>query len=652
MSDRPWGVIVGAGIAGVLVVGLLAYEVLGPGGARNAYPVEDPPSALVEVATARAAFALAHAVLEGGVPGDGPPGEGVPTYLCGWRVGPRPVCARGEGDTLASAVRSAAAALGPRLPKGARPTLSLDFETHVQDVTVGQPGHRKRDPGLWGWRRPGVPEAVLTPAQVLAFDVFGGPEEDDKRFRPEQLVAELQARGAEAPPLGDDEALQRFRTVAWLETEDGPLRTYRLHAHTLPATDPDSLRVRAAWAAEHLASTVRPNGRVRYLYDVSEGRELPGYNLLRHGGTTYSLLQGYQRFGHEAWLQAAEAAIGHLLRSSRRDVRHGPYGGGETLWVNESRHVKLGGAGLALVMLTQHAQATGADTHLDDARAYARFLVSQQMESGEFVSFAPLQPGGEGKDQVSAYYPGEAILGLMQLHAIDPDPLWLATARRGADWLIDVRDAGLGPEDLANDHWLMIALSHLVRATDDPRYVAHSRRLAEAVAHQAERNRSKVATHADYRGSYYDPPRSTPAATRGEGLVAVLDTCAHVNDPCDEVLDLLLDTVGHELWAQYTPDTVWWMPRPAAAVGGFSGGIMDPDLRNDYTQHNLSSVLGLERHLRAREGVVLPGGPTWSWARQRAWSPPPARQVSTWLEPVRHFRGPLVWDRPNDPEAP
>ena len=140
-------------------------------------------------------------------------------------------------------------------------------------------------------------------------------------------------------------------------------------------------------------------------------------------------------------------------------------------------------------------------------------------------------------------------------------------------------------------------------------------------------------------------PRSTPAATRGEGLVAVLDTCALVNDPCEGVLDLLLDTVSHEMWSQYTPELSHWLTRPGDVVGGFSGGIMDVDMRNDFTQHNLSSLLGAERHLRAADGVELPGGPRWTPEKQAAYTPPETAAVDALLAPVVEVRGrPTRWD--------
>ena len=584
-----------------------------------------------EAAIARA-YEHAREVRAGRSGVEGPIAGPSTVYVCALSRAARPACRSAAADSLADAVAGAARQLPPG-PYGQ--TLTLDVEIAREMRSGGALGDRKRDPGLWGYR---VGDAFLVPWEVLGYGVFGGKEEEEE-YRPEVVWAELRLRFPDVAAPGKSDSVIRFRTMSWVQEEGQPARRlYRLHAKDPHPVDADALRLRAAWAADHLADTITTDGRIRYTYNTVEAREERGYNLLRHGGSTYALLQAYQRFGNPSWRLAAEAAIRHLLSKSRRDVRNGPFGGGETLWVDESSHIKLGGAGLALVMLTQHIQATGDPGHLADARAYARFLVSQQQQTGEFVYFAPKVPGDPPKDQDSAYYPGEAILGLMQLYAIDPDPLWLDTAKRGADWLIDTRDAGLGPSKLSNDHWLMIALSHLVKHTGDPRYVAHSKKLAAAVRYQAEKNASKVATHADYLGGYYDPPRSTPAATRGEGLVAVLDTCALVDDPCEEVRALLLSTIQHQLWSQYGPDDVWWMQRPGDVVGGFAGGVMDPDLRNDFTQHNLSALLGAERHLRA-PGERLPGGPTWTSELQAAFVPPVAEDRLRWLRPLVDVRG-------------
>ena len=310
--------------------------------------------------------------------------------------------------------------------------------------------------------------------------------------------------------------------------------------------------------------------------------------------------------------------------------------------------VKLGGAGLALVMIDQYVEATGdTETYREQAMGLARFLAASQKEDGEFLYFPPRYPGGElTSTDDSAYYPGEAILGLVRLYSWDPNPLWLETAVRAADWLIDVRDGGKTPARLANDHWLMLALSYLYKYTEDQRYVDHSIALCRAVEHQYLKNERYWDAHPDFKGGYYNPPRSTPAATRGEGLGAVLDTCRLAKMDCDWIEDLLVDTVRHEMLSQYDPDMAYWMKNRPKAFGGWNGGLLDMDIRNDFVQHNMSAVIGLERHLLLAQGVSVPGGPDWmaqvlAGTRYEGLSD---SDLATLREASLRYRGETLWE--------
>jgi hypothetical protein len=563
-------------------------------------------------------------------------------FVCSYSGAPvRSTCAMGEGATMSTAARQAVEAL--RLRLGAIPQeqrLSLDIVIHRRpDRLLPITPQLRREDGLKGYmvelegqQSFVLPSRVLTAGLSTGWNYLHG-------VPAQGLIEELIANNSDIRGLTVGTGLTAIRTAKWVESPtpgEQAHRLYRVHPYQMAALEPDLLLERIVWAADHLTYTVDAAGRVRYLYDPRVGEEEPGYNLLRHAGTTYSLIQAYQRLGEPQYLAAADRAIQYLMENTRRDRRQGPYGGGEALYVLEGDTIKLGGAGLALLMLVEHMDATGSREHLADAQAFARFLVAMQRTDGEFIYHAPIDPKGEPEAKDSAYYPGEAILGLMRLYALDSDPLWLDTAKRGADWLIRVRDAGKTPENLANDHWLMIGLSYLVRETSSSLYIEHSLALARAVAVEQERTTAHSDAYIDYRGGYYDPPRSTPAATRGEGLVAVLDTCKLADLQCDWVLTVLKRTETHAILSQYTPATVWWMAHPERVVGGFAGGIVDLELRSDFTQHNLSAMLGTERHLSDR---VLPGGPSWRGAER------PGRDYLPDAQSLDAIRGSLLTTR-------
>ncbi|MEQ1505117.1 MAG: beta-L-arabinofuranosidase domain-containing protein [Myxococcota bacterium] len=503
-------------------------------------------------------------------------------------------CGRGEGANLAEAVDRAASAVVGGAP-GPDAVIKLDWELSREPATWPS-GDRIHEAGVFGLA---VGDATILPSEVLELGLFHDPDDDaEPAYDTERLIAILGERGA---AVTEPFAFDRIRTASWVEPSAGaaPIRTYRVHAYELPVVDdPDRVLDRALWAAEALARTVDADGRIRYEYDTGTGKEKKGYNLLRHAGSSFALIQAYHRTGHAPWKDAAERALRYMVSKSKTDERTGPYGGGTVRYLVEGSHIKLGGAALALVALSTWQTATGDASFAGEAREFATYLVSQQQEDGEFVYFAAKEPGGAPRDDSSAYYPGEAVLGLVSWYALDPDPKWLQTAVRGADWLVGVRDAGRGRSKLDNDHWLLMALRDLHRVTGDDRYRIHALKIADAVAYQRQRQAGHELYHRDYVGGFYEPPRSTPAATRAEGLVAVLELGPGDLEREARIRELLLGTVQHMVQSQVTPETTWWMPRPAEVVGGFAGGIVDPDLRNDFTQHALSALLGTERILR------------------------------------------------------
>jgi hypothetical protein len=589
MTRRRWAVAAAVAIGGATTAAVVAGRIRSDTLPEQVY--EDPH--LADPATAGAALTRARARLTGAPVDRGTALEGDGAralWVCAYRPPADPRCAPGEGSDSASAIDAAMAKLG-----AADPDVRLKIDWVVARERARWPDDADLSSG--GAFGIAVRDAVILPSEILERDLLTILKEDDPPTWDEAGIrALLAARGA---PVGDTFRFDRLRTTSWVEGADGrPIRLYRVHAWDRVETGPPELERRARWAADALADSVGDDGRIAYRWDVYAGAEKKGSNLLRHAGSTFALLQAAERFDEPRYREAARRAIGFLLGKTVVDQRSGPYGGGRARYVREGSHIKLGGAALALLALATWQRTTGDESFSVEAGELATFLVSQQQLDGEFVYFASKEPGGTPRDDVSSYYPGEAVFALASWAELDPDPRWLNTAVRGADWLIDIRDQGRGPEALDADHWLCYGLAALVRATHDPRYVDHALRIAEAIGVQRARVGGREPFHRDFLGGYYELPRSTPASTRAEALVGVLDACAAAGRACPQVPDQLRSALAHALQAQYTPDLLYWVRSPDRVMGHVAGGVLDPDLRNDYTQHALSALLGAERVLR------------------------------------------------------
>jgi hypothetical protein len=360
-----------------------------------------------------------------------------------------------------------------------------------------------------------------------------------------------------------------------------------------PSISLESLLKASMNGGEYLLKHQHTDGIFDYNYDARTNKTDWDYNLLRHAGTCYSLLELYQATGDIRFLESARIGIHALLRYASVPLDEHKHIDFETI-VSERTEAKLGGAALAVLALAQYQLITHDSTWLPCARKLANFLLFQQKETGEFVSkyYYGIK---ESEPFESLYYPGESILALIRLYRVDPDPEWLLTAMRGADWLILTRDAGKKIRDLPHDHWLLIALNELEQITGKRLYTQHSFRIAQAILmEQCLHSRNH-----DWIGSFYDPPRSTPTATRAEGLVAVWYLARRTGSSNLLYLKALKRMASFQLRCQFTDENCIYLPRPDLAMGGFRRGLTDWEVRIDYVQHNISSLLGLYAILAA-----------------------------------------------------
>jgi len=134
-----------------------------------------------------------------------------------------------------------------------------------------------------------------------------------------------------------------------------------------------------------------------------------------------------------------------------------------------------------------------------------------------------------------------------------------------------------------------MGLDELYELTGDNRYATHAARIAEAIV-DAQR---RASPHPDWIGSFYDPPRSTPTATRAEGLAAATRLARRAGKDDAPYLEALRRMATFQLRCQITPENGLYLPRPDLAQGGFRRSLTNWEIRIDYVQHNLSALLGL-----------------------------------------------------------
>ncbi|MEW6737973.1 MAG: hypothetical protein AB1489_42240, partial [Acidobacteriota bacterium] len=351
----------------------------------------------------------------------------------------------------------------------------------------------------------------------------------------------------------------RFSTASFCYDGSEIFPLYRGHRYW-KQLEHKQLYKAAVEGGKYLSQVVDTDGKFVYIYSPKTNAAPPKYNLLRHAGSVYAMFELYQVTGDKELLAAAERALGYLLNSIKTSTTNA---GPSACLVGDGNYVKLGGNALAVIALAKYIETTGDRKYLPLLQQLGRWIKSVQSSNGQFAVHKQSYTDGRVIDFESQYYPGEAILALVRINALDRNKAWLDAAEAGAQYLINVRDENLSEKKLPHDHWLLYALNELYRQRPKPLYLEQAMRLARAMLRAQRRNPK----YPDWRGGFFKPPRSTPTATRMEGLCAAYKLAKDFGRQADAEAILAGLRLGaiFQLQTQFRPESAMYLQNPLRA---------------------------------------------------------------------------------------
>ena len=416
---------------------------------------------------------------------------------------------------------------------------------------------------------------ALLPEEVVANSLVN-TERKLQLKRTLQYVKRRAVKAAQRKRVSQLEHLPvyRFSTLSvFFDTQEKKVvRLYRGH-RLFQSPGPAELLTAARWGGEYLAHVVDDNGKFVYAYLPKSDREKDTYNILRHAGSVYSMLELYEVTRNTELLEVAQRAIGYLVRQ----IQTYQVGLDQLACVVEKGYVKLGGNALAILALAKYTDVTQDAQYVPLAFQLGRWIQQAQRADGEFFIHKQRYPLGTIVDFTSVYYPGEAIFALDRLHALDPQGGWIETAEKAAQYLITVRDGNLSTAELSHDHWLLYGLNELYRARPKAIYFDHAMRIADTIIQHQNRDPH----YPDWFGSYYRPPRSTPTATRSEGLYAAYLLARDFGQPdqAARIQEAVRHGVAFQLQTQFRPESALYVKDPQRTLGGFRHSLTNFEIR-------------------------------------------------------------------------
>ena len=323
----------------------------------------------------------------------------------------------------------------------------------------------------------------------------------------------------------------------------------------------DALAV-AKTGALRLAKLTGADGRFRYRYDSESDKDQTGYNVLRHAGTIWAMLDVYGTTRDPALLSAAERATAFLLDQYLRFYKNV-----RGTCISEDNKIKLGGNALSALALLQVYRLTGDGFLLAVAERLCHFMLDQKSEHGDFVH-KRYYKSGKISEFRSEYYVGEALLALISCYEITGEAKILQEVRSV--------EAELAQQDYGvkeHSHWMLYSLEMLQRHDKSSHIYKHAAKIAREIVVDPK---------------YISWGRSTPTACRSEGLLAFLRMNHQGAD------DSALVSAARKRVEENLTEQMNFLLEDGSFVRG-GGDRRDREVRIDYIQHNISSFLHYTR---------------------------------------------------------
>ncbi len=498
------------------------------------------------------------------------------------------------GTGIRQAIENAFAQANEAVEKGLEPQwVQFDIVhevTLLTDVDINNPQPLEYERSLFGLAFDRYVGLAFLPQELVARTLV----DSKRKIRPDNIQEYLEFIGKEDSYFALNLALQnklinlyRFTTLSYFTNGKETFPLYRGHRMFDEITPEEALQSAVA-GGSYLARSVGPDGRFIYLFYPKTNSIPNDYNIVRHAGSVWGMLELYDVAPTVELREAINRSLKfELLGQATQDCT---FKGKEYLCIVENDNVKLGSNALGAIALSKYIEITGDRQYLDEMLAYGEWaLATMDPISGEFLASTVSHPEGEITSKESQYFPGETILAFLRIYRMDKNAKWLDAAEKAAKYLINVRDAGKEINELQHDHWLLYALNELYRERPNAIYLEHTQKIAQGIINKQNLN----PPYPDWLGSYYNPPRSTPAATRSEGMLAAYQLVRDFGKPEDAeaILKSVEMLIAFQLQTQFRPETAMFVDNPQYIMGAFHADLTNFEIRNDYVQHNVASLV-------------------------------------------------------------
>ncbi len=337
-------------------------------------------------------------------------------------------------------------------------------------------------------------------------------------------------------------------------------------------------------SSEYLSMMVHEDGKFDYGFFPIFHKEIPGYNIIRHASSIWSLICAYRLTHDKFTLQQAEKAINYMVQNTYNKYNL-PEDKENTVYLAEltKNEVKLGGNGVAIIMLTEYMNVTG-DLSLKKLCCELGNGILELFDerNGEFfhvLNFPSLSP----KDKFRVvYYDGEAVFGLVRLYGLTGEQRWLDAAQKAVDRFIR--------EDYTQyaDHWVAYSMNELTKYAPKEKYFEFALRNAQVNLKKIYRRKTSYHTYLEMLAITYELYQRMTDENIKVPYLEKFDT--------EFFVDTIFKRADHMLNGYAYPEYVMYFKHPEQSLGTFFVRHDGYRIRIDDIQHFCGAYYSFYRH--------------------------------------------------------
>lgn len=261
-----------------------------------------------------------------------------------------------------------------------------------------------------------------------------------------------------------------FDTESILLSEKDTLLEYCNGFHVKNRLKDKTIKDVISKASTKLLNMSYPTGKFIYGIDARTGEMYTTYNLLRHAGSIWSIINTKKYIKDADLEQRVDKILNYILDRYTIKKRN-------KVFISKSERndaYSIGSSGLMLLALTDYQVQFKNDKYLEIAKGIADGILSMQQPNGQYYQI--YDPNLELKNPFECeFYIGETTLALMKMYKITKEQKYLDSVIDALDYCISI-----GFEKYS-DHWMAYTLAELSEFVQDEKLIEFATRNVSAM---------------------------------------------------------------------------------------------------------------------------------------------------------------------------